>query len=534
MPYNKSTLYCLTARWGVHTLSKKSLCIVSSFGYALLIIICTTQIWGGIFPFLPTDFQSNEVTLLFYVSQSCAFCLSFFIALIASYRIAHFAHYFLVTVTTLVTMVGALFVIAAMYTPTYTIVCVCMGGLLLGIGCMSFYMHWQRYFSSMPAKECNLSLMLGTIIASITYALLHMLPEAITAFLLPVVMLPLCALCLSLSIRGINFNQPMFEDVPREHPVVYKALIRDNWRSALCVGALAFSSGLARSLAILDQEVQSLVNLSSMTATLVLAVALMVMWYRISVRFSMQTIFRLAYPVVMTVLLLIPFTKSNGLNLFAGLTYAVFSIIMLIMMMQCSQISRERGINPIFIYSFYALTAYTSQSIGFLLGWLTPGFVMGLQSLTLLSLLAAYVLGITLFISFGALFSVVKTRPGFRIDQIELLALHQSTDTKHEENRNKPVPAYKPTRQTSSSVEITDRLSKQCLVLQKQYSLSARETEVMELVARGCSVAAIAEMLFISENTVRTHNKHIYSKLDIHSRQELSQVLLHTDVQFDK
>ena len=51
--------------------------------------------------------------------------------------------------------------------------------------------------------------------------------------------------------------------------------------------------------------------------------------------------------------------------------------------------------------------------------------------------------------------------------------------------------------------------------------MSARETEVMELLARGNSVARIAEVLVVSENTVRTHSKRIYTKLDIHKRQEL-------------
>ncbi len=38
-------------------------------------------------------------------------------------------------------------------------------------------------------------------------------------------------------------------------------------------------------------------------------------------------------------------------------------------------------------------------------------------------------------------------------------------------------------------------------------------------------MATIAERLFISENTVRTHSRHIYAKLDIHSRQELGAML---------
>ena len=38
-------------------------------------------------------------------------------------------------------------------------------------------------------------------------------------------------------------------------------------------------------------------------------------------------------------------------------------------------------------------------------------------------------------------------------------------------------------------------------------------------------MAAIADRLVISENTVRTHAKHIYTKLDIHRRHELLDML---------
>ena len=69
--------------------------------------------------------------------------------------------------------------------------------------------------------------------------------------------------------------------------------------------------------------------------------------------------------------------------------------------------------------------------------------------------------------------------------------------------------------------QLTDRLSKQCLRLSELYGLSGREAEVMELIARGHSGPAIADMLFISENTMRTHNKRIYAKLGIHKKQEL-------------
>ncbi|GGJ74704.1 DNA-binding response regulator [Streptomyces camponoticapitis] len=48
--------------------------------------------------------------------------------------------------------------------------------------------------------------------------------------------------------------------------------------------------------------------------------------------------------------------------------------------------------------------------------------------------------------------------------------------------------------------------------------LSAREREVLELVARGTSNREIAAELFISEATVKTHLTHIYAKLGVKDR----------------
>jgi LuxR family maltose regulon positive regulatory protein len=49
-------------------------------------------------------------------------------------------------------------------------------------------------------------------------------------------------------------------------------------------------------------------------------------------------------------------------------------------------------------------------------------------------------------------------------------------------------------------------------------SLSNREIEVLKLIAAGLTNQEIAEKLFVSLNTVRTHTKNINSKLDVHSR----------------
>jgi two-component system NarL family response regulator len=51
-------------------------------------------------------------------------------------------------------------------------------------------------------------------------------------------------------------------------------------------------------------------------------------------------------------------------------------------------------------------------------------------------------------------------------------------------------------------------------------SLSRRELEVLTLVAEGLNNRAIAERLFISENTVKNHIRNIHEKLQVHSRME--------------
>lgn len=57
--------------------------------------------------------------------------------------------------------------------------------------------------------------------------------------------------------------------------------------------------------------------------------------------------------------------------------------------------------------------------------------------------------------------------------------------------------------------------------LARIYLLTPREKEVLEFMARGRDVQFISESLVLSINTVRTHVQNIFSKLGVHSKQEI-------------
>lgn len=53
--------------------------------------------------------------------------------------------------------------------------------------------------------------------------------------------------------------------------------------------------------------------------------------------------------------------------------------------------------------------------------------------------------------------------------------------------------------------------------------ISKREHEVLELMAKGLSNQEIADQLFVSVNTIKTHSANLFSKLDVRRRTQAVQ-----------
>ena len=78
-----------------------------------------------------------------------------------------------------------------------------------------------------------------------------------------------------------------------------------------------------------------------------------------------------------------------------------------------------------------------------------------------------------------------------------------------------------PAPEAGATAPAPDQLDENCARLSDEFGLTAREREVFVLLAHGRNGRYIMDHLVISRNTAKSHIKHIYSKLGVHSHQEL-------------
>lgn len=182
------------------------------------------------------------------------------------------------------------------------------------------------------------------------------------------------------------------------------------------------------------------------------------------------------FPVFITAFLAFPFIEERYrvVVLFVGsFGFTLFSIVM---MMSCIDIARERGLSLVFAYALFAGVTYASRLIG-------QGVAAAIGRSSLL-----------------------RRRRSSQACSCFCMAARWRCSLSCEGARRVRT---KPLRTASTCCSKHASSS-------RERGLSARQTEVLDLLVHGYDVPSIAKKLFISENTVRTHTKKVYALLDVH------------------
>lgn len=500
---------------------------VLSFGFAVILSINTTSVWGGVFPFFPQDAQTTLSTVVFYLVQLSSTLATYLACMLITWKRPRCIERMNILVPSVPLSVGSLLLVGAMYVHELFALFVVLAAVFIGSGSSIYLIAWQRVFAAKKEGEGSLAIVIGTGYSAVLYFVICLIPAALTAYIIPLVMVPLAGLCLWIACDKTDNDQPMFEDVPIEHTTVYRNALKENISPALCAGALGFSMGAMRFVAITHQDLANIVNIISM-ATLLLGVLLFLpIWRSRSMRFELAGIYRVLFPLVGAGMLLFPFAGANLTMLGIAITYTTSMLVNIVIMMHCCQVSRSSGINPLIMFAFYECIVYILQIAGYAVGYasgIDHGFNVG--QLSFVALAALFVLLITSVVNGGG-----KKLHTNRLEFLMLASKKTSEEISKEMAVSQSLARQQAQEGKSGSEEalVKDRISKQCQIVKERFELSAREAEVMELAARGQTGTAIAEQLFISENTVRTHLKRIYAKLDVHRKREMIAVIENVD-----
>lgn len=223
------------------------------------------------------------------------------------------------------------------------------------------------------------------------------------------------------------------------------------------------------------------------------AAILFVMYYARQTRTSPSLLFNLVFGALATGILLLPFLPppyAAALNIFAA---AGWKLVMLALFFL---VVTTYGANPIKLV------------IGTSLAWALPrgGLFVGSMLATFFGIDGTSDFYLLASIALFSLYAVLV--PIWLASCLEKHRAESSAEKAHGLLRK-----YEETQ--------NDIYDARCRQLAEQHALTEREQSILVLLARGRDLSFICSSLFLSKNTVKSYQRSIYTKLGVHSKQEI-------------
>lgn len=396
-----------------------------------------------------------------------------------------------------------------------------LAGALLGAGGALAFVCWELAFAAGGLRDARRSILVASAFSAVPYLLLMLFAHDIVVFPLVCVLVPCTVLMLAIGARKIPLSAagdgrqsgPGGDDSNAHRPQSpdWRGLWSDLWAPLGCtmmVGVIGPAIGTFATLESIDDALRSLLyQFANVAAVAVLALC----WFRFKAQPTIELVFLTLVPVAVVVLFLFPFWSQGYQGFALAFGCFMFNLVSILMMMRCIELARGHGVGLGCVYGLFAAGTYLAQVLG---GQLAG--IVGTSAYPRQFQVIAVVVLLLWGLSALAIVAMWRIRTARR-------------PSGGKDAGQSVVPRAEPAPSAPPSKNAPDAVARHCEALRRAHGLTPREAEVLELLGRGRDVGAIAEMLGVSRNTVRTHVQRLYTDLGVHTRQELIDLLESAD-----
>lgn len=464
---------------------------VTIVGLSLFLLSMAFIFWGGLH--LLSYAPSSNFILMYYSVPLCVGFV-FAIALLAVvYRRIGSGIMLFSSVVSIVFIVGGMLVTLFIGGDLQDSSMVFMGiGLSFGIGSAAAFFSWEHVFCCLDEGARRTSLLASLLIFPALYLLaIHSgIPTDIFGF-----MLVFLTAVSGASLLYLIVSSGKCPDYLQYRDFKLGSFLKRNGTMLFCLACVAAIAAITRSIALSDPVLQEMVKSGSMIALLLAGIVAIILFRKTNVSMDYSRIYSVAFPVFATGLVLLPVLGRVYQAIFTSVTFAFFFICSLFAIHQSIDLSKKSGVSAIVIFAVLNGVLYAATGLGTVAGsLLLANNDFGFSTLAAIALVLVYVI---------AMATTAMNRPKER--------MAAKRGDRSENGAPKDGGAY-------DNIDLSELQSQ---TLAKRASFSKRETEVLVFLSKGRDVPFIAEALYLSKNTIRTHIKNIYRKTGTHDRQEL-------------
>lgn len=398
--------------------------------------------------------------------------------------------------------------------------------VLTGLGTAWVCLRMGMEYASVGSRRATMNAAAAFVAASLMYFLVRGLPEHLGLGVMA--LLPLGATLCTLTPAG---DAPMEEPVePHDHLLPRGFFLR----LMFAIAVFSVVVGVTRGFSVLTQATNVLDDRGCMVV-FGMALVAMLLYVLVGTLGNDFDVSRLYYPVIILAslgILVMPLVEGAGQagGVFVGIAYACF-----IMIMWClfAHVAYVTGAPAVRVFGLGRGTSALGTTAGWLLGSQLAGHEMldatSMFVVSCVMVLALLVVSMLVFNdrAVGMVLRMVGKRAAQDAQNGKDLAGadHSMKGALREVGGNLRSASLS-SEQDGDEAQAgeSDRAgtwTRSCLDIAARFGLSQRETDVLFLLAKGRTIAFIADELGVSFNTAKSHIRHVYVKIGVHTKSEL-------------